>query len=527
MSDRMNRREFLEKAAAGSAGILGAAAGVPLVASTPRVRAQEGGDAKAMNFLIIITDQFSPRAMGVAGHKIVKTPNLDRLASQGVRFAHSYANTPICSPSRYTMMTGLHSTRTAVLTNEMKPNQNIKTLAHYFNEAGHQTCTVGKLHYIPYGELHGFQYALHHEFYITEAGISDYAPWLKQQLGDRYDLKRQTGLRKGWNFDPRGVANPCWVPLELSDAHWVTDRSVEWLSEIRDKRKPFFLHASYFQPHHPYNPVAPFSYMYDPDDMELPPNYVDPAGQGQFKRFTAADFKRTMAYYYGFISQVDYEIGRLLRALDNLGLSDDTCVVFLADHGDMMGEKGRLYKGLMYDGSAGIPMIIRHPSTPSPGMVVQDPVSIIDVAPTFLSLAGMQAQGLQGRDMTNLLMGRESWKDNIVYSMDVRKDLSAPLLMVRDERFKLIIGRNKALEFYDMQNDPWEQHNLFPGRKSAPEFIRLKEKLDAFWAVESKLLPERVVFEPRKHPPDAKPDRWPWLPNPRPAAPEASKGRST
>jgi len=520
----MSRREFLRKAAAGSAGVVGAAAGFPLLSSTPRAWAQEGGGSKPLNFLIIITDQFSPRAMGAAGHNIVKTPNLDRLASQGARFAHAYTTTPVCSPSRYTMMTGTYATRTGVLTNEMKPNENIKTLAHYFNEAGYQTCSVGKLHYIPYGELHGFQYALHHEFYITEAGISDYAPWLKERLGVRYDIERRAGLPKGWNFDPRGVANPCSVPLELSDAHWLTDRCTEWLSQIRDKDKPFFLHASYFQPHHPYNPVAPFSYMYDPDEMELPPNYIDPAGRGQFKRFTAADFKRTMAYYYGFISEVDYEIGRLLRALDKLGLSDNTCVLFLADHGDMMGEKGRLYKGLMYDASAGIPMIMRCPGLTSSGATVQDNVSMIDVAPTFLSLAGIQAEGLQGRDMTGLLRGKESWEDNVVYSMDIRKNLSAPLLMARDKRFKRIVNRHKAIEFYDMQNDPWEQHNLFPEGKASPEFTRLKEKLDAFWAVESKFLPERAVFEPRKQPPDAKPGRWPWLPGAALAVPEASKG---
>jgi len=460
--------------------------------------------------------------MGCAGHPIVKTPNLDRLASQGVRFAHAYTSTPVCSPSRYTMMTGTYATRTGVLTNEMKPNAGIKTLAHRFNEADYQTCSVGKLHYIPYGELHGFQYALHHEFYITEAGISDYAPWLKQQLGSRYDLDRRAGLPKGWEHDPRAVANPCRVPLELSDAHWITDRCIEWLSKIRDTSKPFFMHTSYFQPHHPYNPVAPFSYMYDPNDMELPPNYVDPGGQGQFKKFTAADFKRTMAYYYGFISEVDYEIGRLLRALDNFGISDNTCVLFLADHGDMMAERGRLYKGLMYDASAGIPMIMRHPHLTAPGKTLHQPVSIIDVPRTFLSMAGIRAQGLQGRDMTGLLTGTESWDDNVIYSMDVRKNLSAPLLMARDNHFKLIVNRNKTIDYYDMQNDPWETNNLFPKAEGSPEFKNLKQKLDDFWSQESKFLPDRVVFEPRKHPPDANPNRWPWLPTTSPAAPGAS-----
>ncbi len=443
---------------------------------------------RPLNYIIIFDDQHNSKHMGWTGQgEGIKTPNIDRLAAESVTFTNAYSSCPVCAPARHSVYTGLYPSRHGVVHNDRALPEGVPTMMEQLAEAGYTTANVGKMHFAPYNERHGFQYVLNHEFFADDAGISHFRPWLDREVerrgltAERYPQWSQTDPPADWSLSVNSLGFEHDVPVELTSEHWVTDNSIEFIEDQLKQRpdQPFFLHASYFAPHHPYGVVKEFN-TYKPEDMVIPPSWsaekADAFGKARRERsnypaFSEADFKELKATYFGFITQLDYEIGRLLDYIDsNPELAENTVILFLSDHGDRMGEHGMLYKGgdgAMLEGSAGIPFMVRWPGQ-KPRME-KTPVSHIDIMPTFLAASGIDAaMDLPGMDLKPLMESEETeatWEERTVFS-EWLSPYPFRYIMARKGKYKFIADFRQDIYpemesiLYDMEEDVWEMNNL-------------------------------------------------------------------
>jgi len=514
----ITRREFV-KGAAGAAVTL---------ALGRRLAAGARGRPRRPNILLIIDDQHNPRAMGWTGQTQVVTPHLDRLAGQSVAFANAYCNSPVCAPTRHCIYTGLHTPQHGVLMNEIPMREDVTTIIARLNRAGYTTANVGKMHNAPYTHRRDFQYVLNHEFFTSDGGITHYGPWLRRELARR-GLKAParrwsrpvTPGARTWLQDAKCIAHVNWMSEDLTPEHWITDQSLAFIKDQLAHRpdKPFFLHASYFPPHHPYGPIRKYAEMYDPEKINLPPNH-DPAAMRRWWRsrkgageLTDAEVRRWIAMYFGFVTQLDAQIGRLLAGLDKLGVADNTIVIFTADHGDLLSEHSKFYKGLMYEASAGVPMLIRWPGKAKPRRE-KALVSHVDLSSTILAAAGITPpEEMVGRDLSPLLSGRP-WEERPVFSV-IHHRMPFSNMMWRKGDYKLIAfpprGRSKEMryELYYMARDPYEQKDLAGDLASAAVLKTMTDELTAYWKPLSKLVPLKLPPTNR-----GRPAHFTWPPNP-------------
>ena len=461
-------------------------------------RAQEDGRP---NVLLILTDQHNRRALGCMGNERIRTPNLDRLAAGGILFRRAYCTTPLCAPSRYSLLTGLYATEVGVLRNEYSPRADMNYLAESMQAAGYFTGSVGKLHFVPRDDAQGFDEVYHHEFFVSQSW-SHYYPWFEREMEARGLLEgfKEWARKRNKSKDMDGLVQINPMPDDLTPEAWTSLVALKMMKRAREQGKPFFIHASYFPPHHPYAPVQEHLDRYGEEELPLPPSFEAGKAPPAFA-FGPAEFERILRHYYAFTTQVDHHIGTLLAGLEELGLEDETLVVMTSDHGDMMGEFQRLGKGQVQEGSIGVPLIVRYPHRWSGGRVVELPVSQIDLMPTVLDLAGVEAPpGLRGESLIPFLDGRVDELDREVYVLDVRE---APftLLAVIEGDWKL--GRTRHGQFrttpslVNLREDPHELENRFGDPEVAGVRERLEEKLDAFWERESRFVPEEVPIPPR------------------------------
>jgi choline-sulfatase len=495
----LSRREFIKVAIAG--GCLFLCSGMVF-----------GFDKNTQkpNILLIIDDQHNPRAMGWTGQSQAITPNLDRLAWQSVCFTNAYCANPVCAPTRHSIYTGLYSSEHGVIHNDLPMREGLPTLMAHLNRAGYTTANIGKMHNAPYHHRRDFQFVLNHEFYIDSAGISHYAPYLATEASKRgLKLKswhRSRTSKKVWLEDPQRIAFISQMPEDLTAEHWITDHAINFMrDQLRNRpSRPFFLHASYFPPHHPYGPIEKYARMYHPEAMKLPPNFSREKldswcnGKSRPEHLSDAEVKRWIARYYGFVSQLDAQIGRLLDGLDQLGIEDNTIVIFTSDHGDMLGEHGRFYKSVMYEGSARVPFIVRWPGMQKTGKE-SALVSHVDIMPTLLRAAGLEPSGhLPGKDLQPLIRENgKGWTERSVYAESLNY-LPFESLMLRKGPYKLIANatntKNPSInyELYDLMNDPWELRNLAGNSDYSGKLKMLKDELTAIWTRQKKHMPPTI-----------------------------------
>lgn len=488
-----------------------AAVGLGVAAGAGRGRAQ---GASRPNVLLIIDDQHSPRYMGWTGESHVRTPCLDRLAAESVRFTGAYANSPVCGPTRHSIYTGLYASEHGVLTNDVPMREGLPTLMGLLNDAGYTTANVGKMHNCPYHLRQDFQYVLNHEFFIDAAGISHYHAFLKHEL-ERRGIKpelawgRPSEGKRNWLEDPQCIAGENPLPEDLTAERWVTEESLKFIRDQLVSRpdQPFFLHASYFPPHHPYRPIRKYAEMYDPADMPLPPNHdrekLDRWGSGPNRPGHLSDdeLKRFIAFYSGFVTQLDAAVGRLLDGLGELGVADNTIVMFMSDHGDMMGEHGELYKGSMYEGSARVPFLVRWPGV-SQSRDEASPMSHVDIMPTVLRAVGLEPDAhLPGADLRPLLAGGGDWPDRAVYSEFLPR-LPFLHLMLRRGAYKLWAtnGRGGEAQYrlFDVESDPWELRDLSKDGAHAATLESLKGELAEQWRAQERHMPSVMPKLPKR-----------------------------
>lgn len=460
-----------------------------LATASLAAQAAESSPARP-NILFIMVDEMKWNAMSCAGHPLVKTPHLDRLASEGTRFATAYTVAPICTPSRYSFFTGRYAHVHGATDNSTPTREPQVLLPTILKHAGYQTAISGKLHFLPANLDYDFDY-----FWSFSGEGPGKLPTWPQDVEKKHGRNAARKLEiQPFPNDPLGRdLGKLKYPKEDAQTFWITDRAVDFLRQ-RDQGRPFFLFVSYLDPHSPSHLCEPYWSMFEADQMPLPPTFKpDPSKPSQ----TAANrhevndpqiVKAMLAAYYAKVTMVDDNVGRLLGQLREMGLAENTLIVFTADHGNMLGDLNRWFKGVMYEGSTRIPLLMKAPAT-SPfaaqfnrGTVVNNIVENIDVLPTLCEMAGvpLPSRGIQGRSLTKLVAGMErNWKD--------RAFAERSSAMVRTAQYKFIKNGKKnerhgggEVELYDLTKDPLETNNLAKDPAYAETLQGLAAQLEAW-----------------------------------------------
>jgi arylsulfatase A-like enzyme len=444
------------------------------------------------NILFIMVDEMKWNVMSCAGHPFVKTPHLDRLAREGTRFETAYTVAPICVPSRYSFFTGRYAHVHGSVDNATPLREPQLLLPNVLKHQGYETAISGKLHFLPPNLAWSFD----HFWSFTGEGPRKLPTWPETVEAKHGRGSARRLVERPFPDDALGRdLGKLGYPKEDTQTFWIADRAIEFLGK-HDRARPFFLFVSFLDPHSPSHLAEPYWGMFDPAKIPLPPTFkVDPAQPSA----TAANrhevndpkiVKAMTAAYFAKVTMVDDNVGRVLAKLREAGHADDTLVVFTADHGNMLGDLNRWFKGAMYEGSTRIPLLMKAPAkspfaaTFNRGAVIPQIVENIDVMPTLCEIAGvpLPAQGIQGRSLTALVAGRApDWKNRAFAERNSS--------MVRTPDYKLVknarAGRTAAAgdyELYDLRQDPRETKNLAADPAHAAALKRLIADLDAWQA---------------------------------------------
>lgn len=448
--------------------------------------AAEDKPKRPKNVLLLMTDQHRPDAMGIRGDPVAKTPNLDALARTGVSYQHAYCTYPVCAPSRSSMLTGCYVHRLKTFDNATPWPFDCKTVAHAFSQAGYMTGLIGKMHFVD-GQRHGFDYNLDFNEWYQYLGPKTklraeeiFVPNSGSGLPQIDDLWRDRG--DPWTGsierdDRQGFVNVGHVsPLEEEDhfENFVARESIRFLRNHGTKQ-PFFLISSLLKPHDPFMPAARFANLFHAEDMKLSDTWgkVDLDTVPRFIRrqihYDGATpelhdpemAKLRMAMYYANLAQSDDCIGKVLSALDELGLAEDTIVLYTADHGEMLGAHGLWGKFVFYEPSAGVPLIWRVPGVTPQNVRAETPVSQVQLFPTLTELCGIPTPpNLPGASFAANLREPEKTQENTIFAEHGVPGNSNRGFMIRQGDFKYSYHPADVAELYDLRADPEEMVNL-------------------------------------------------------------------
>ena len=436
-----------------------------------------------------MTDQHRGDCIGADGNSAIRTPNLDRLAANGVRFRCAYSSTPTCTPARAALLTGMSPWSHGLLGYGNVAEHYRLEMPQLLHDAGYYTIGIGKMHWTPQRARHGFDRTILDESGREESpGFrSDYRSWLFSELPDANP--EPTGI--SWNGY---IAKPFPLPERFHPTAWVAGTALNFLRNYRSPQ-PWFLHVSFERPHSPYDPPPRWMDYYasrplpgaragawaekykpvesgrvDPWHGDYGPDAVRSARQG----------------YYGSVSFVDEQIGRILDALDTGGLLNDTLVLFLADHGDMLGDQYLWRKGYAYQPSARIPMLLHWPGRiGGAGQAISRPVEIRDVLPTLLEAAGVAIPPeVEGRSLLGLARNpKAEWRDWIDLEHDVVYAPENHWNALTDGVWKYIDHAHTGQEqLFQLTSDPFELRDLAGDSGFAGELRKWRDRLVEYLA---------------------------------------------
>lgn len=445
---------------------------------------------KAPNILFIMADQLAASVLSAYGHKLVKTPNLDRIAARGVVFENAYCPNPICASSRFAMMSGQYSSRIGAFDNASEFPASVPTFAHYLRALGYTTCLSGKMHFVGPDQLHGFEERVTTDIYPADFGwTADWAqkvePYAPSQMSMRGVV--ESGL--------------CVRSLQMDYDDEVANQSVQWLFDHarRPEGKPFLLVSSFTHPHNPFTISQKYWDLYDDADIDMPAvpsipfDKRDPWSQRYYRlirqdehHVTDAHIRSARHAYYGMVSYFDEKVGMLIDALEKIGALDDTVIVFTADHGDMIGERGMWYKFNPYQNSIRVPLFISAPGV-RPGRRVSANCGLVDLLPTLLDLAtdGRPPELVDhcdGRSLSGWLQGTDkSWKDEALVEF-TSEGVYAPAFILRQGKYKYVYCEGDPGMLFDMEADPHELANLCTDPAHASLARRLESEIETRFA---------------------------------------------
>jgi len=419
---------------------------------------------KKPNILLIMVDQLAPQFLSAYGHPLVKTPNIDRLAAEGVVFDAAYTNAPLCAPARYVMMTGRLPSKIGAWDNAAELSAEVPTFAHYLSSLGYRTALSGKMHFCGPDQLHGFEQRL-----TTDVYPSDFT-WTPQ-----WDEPAKV-LDWFHTMEVVRKAGSCLRSTYLDFDDEVTYTSKRYLFDLArgGEERPFCLVASYIHPHDPYINRPEYWDLYADDEIDLPAvSLGDVADDPHSRRLRAAmamddpapseaEVRAARHGYYASVSYLDARIGELLAALEECGFADDTLVLFTSDHGDMLGERGLWFKMSWFEHSARVPLVAHWPSA-FPARRVAEAVSLVDILPSLVDLASDGAgfaypTPLEGRSLVPHFSGSGGHDEAIGEYFG--EGIDVPLFMIRRDRFKYVAAEGDPPQLYDLAEDPQERTNL-------------------------------------------------------------------
>ncbi len=434
---------------------------------------------KSPNLLLIVADDHRGGTLGIDGDPRRATPRLDALARQGIRMTRAYCNSPVCTPSRQSFITGRlpHSVGVTRLTTQL-PDTAV-TLGDWLGPLGFDTAAIGKMHFNDPRARHGFQ---------DRIDTPEWISWLRANPPTEGDHRRPwRPFRDPASSWLNAACLPAGLPASAMESTYYANEAIDYLRA--HKSNPFAMVVSFYDPHSPFKFPDKWAGRYPPESFPVPS--LSPFDLTErpkvFQELTGRDAQGIQAAYYTSLSFVDHEVGRVLDALDEFGLSEDTIVVYLGDNGYMLGEHGRFEKHCFYEPAVRVPLLVRWKGHLQQGRRVDAMVELVDLFPTVLELLDVKAPGgLHGRSFVPLLRNEPGAAGRDVVFSEYLENEEA---MARSERYKLIVGtgRRKRLDGYetddptpgpyerlfDMQDDPGETTDL----ADRPELAPLKAEL--------------------------------------------------
>ena len=478
------------------------------------------------NILFICTDQQRFDALGCYGSPYIQTPAIDALAAEGVLFERCIVQSPVCAPSRASLMTGQYPRTHGLWGNGVALPDHQPLFTKALADSGYDCGSIGKMHLSAcFGGRterrldDGFRFFAWAHDPSHGSPENAYHQWLQHKFPDLYAEASGSDERKRpVTFDT--------MPTEAHYSRWTSETAIDFLESARDPEKPFFLWVNFYDPHHPF--VAPQEYLdrYNPANLPEPVEFPGEletkpeiqreasaesyAGHARgFATYGAKGIKQIIAAYYAMVSLIDDEVKRILDRLDTLGLADDTIVIFTSDHGEMLGDHQLLLKGpMLYEPAVRVPLIMRWPGHLPAGERRGVLVEWIDLNPTFLELAELPPlPGNQGINLLPLANGdahaqARGWALCEYLNSGHPYDPPVYLTMLRTERHKLIVqhgppatSRLRTGELYDLEFDPQELHNLWNDPHSTDIRIELERLLlDIYVATENRSQPREAYW---------------------------------
>lgn len=437
------------------------------------------------NFLILMVDQMTGTLCPDGPARFLQTPHLKALAERALRFSNCYTPSPLCLPSRASFMSGMLPSRTGVYDNAAEVPASLPTFAHYLRRAGYRSVLSGKMHFVGPDQLHGFEERLTTDIYPADFG---WTPDFRKP-GERIDwwyhnLSSVTGA---------GIAEIS-NQLEFDDeVAFHGEAEIYRLARKRDAR-PWCLTVSFTHPHDPYVARRRFWDLYEdcpallPEVGPIPYEKQDAHSKRlleavDFRRFEIGEeqVRRARRAYFANISYLDEHIGRLLDALKRCRLDEDTVVIFCADHGDMLGERGLWFKMSFFEGSARIPLMVSGPGLGSGR--IDTPVSALDILPTLTELAGIAPDADAGeRDGESLLpLAKGAARRRPVMMEYAGEGACAPMVSLRDARYKFNHCEEDPPQLFDLAADPQELNDLAADPGQAERVATFMAQVRARW----------------------------------------------
>lgn len=461
------------------------------------------------NVIVIHTDQQRADSLGCMGNRFARTPHLDRLAASGTVFTRHIVSNPVCSPSRASLMTGLyppghgvwctgvplqrneHANASPNHTSNLYQPSHPATMADMFSAAGYDTVGFGKFHLTPWmaPEAHGFQETIslwekgkfddwhgpyygfrHVDVLLGHADqpcrVGHYSTWLKREHPEAY--RRLASAKPERPCKNIGDLYAIDLPFELHPSMWLADRLCRYIKQERSQDKPFFAYVSFPDPHHPFAPCAGMAREFEDIEVQTP---LDPEGDGmrgspagkfsqqKLDGVREDELRKAIRYTYAMVYQIDLAVGRILDALAASGLEQGTIVVFTSDHGDFLGDHGRLRKGVAASNALlQVPFVLRAPGSGLPPRV-DVPMSNCDVMPTLAALTGMSApKVVHGEDIVSV---QSSGRNRPVFAYGSCGEAESVNHTIYDATHRLTwYPASDFVELFDHRSDPGECHNV-------------------------------------------------------------------
>jgi choline-sulfatase len=445
--------------------------------------------------LLLIDDEHRPDVLGIEGNPHVRTPTLDRCMEQGTYFRSAYTPSPVCVPARQSFLTGLYPRHNGCTGFDTPLPSDVLTIPSHLMHYGYFPACAGKMHFIGTDQLHGWRERIGREMSYARDDSPLRHLAAAADPARRASRNPEPGTGK-WSTAKEITNARVGTGLSLAQDLYTTDGALLFLDEIfvdsaydRPRDQPLLMAVSLNSPHYPYQCSEDlFSYYLrrvEPfvedlqDDFDCNDFFKIKIGQD----VTLREAHRATAAYYGMVETVDQQYARVINRLEELGVLDDFIIVFLTDHGEMLGQKGLWEKQQFFEASARVPFSVSAPQVvPNAESIDRHNVSLVDLFPTLCDLVDVPIpEGLDGQSLVPLMQGQAAGWANTVYS-ELYHELNGPAEMVKidDLKYFRFLGREWPEQLFDLAKDPEERHNLIADPAYAADLQRLRGRLDAF-----------------------------------------------